>query len=171
MSRERDALDRIRKQWSQARPDIDTSAMAVIGRVSRLSRIIDKRLAADYADHGLEAWMFDVLATLRRGGEPFELTAGELVSQTMVTTGAMTNRIDRLVARGLVERSADPEDRRVVRVRLTADGLRLVDEAAETHYELERQLLGSLSRKQQTALADSLRTLLIDLGDADEAPR
>ena len=167
MSKDRDAVDRIREQWSVARPDIDTSAMAVVGRVSRLSRILERRMAEDYTDHGLEAWMFDVLATLRRGGEPYQLTAGELVRQTMVTTGAMTNRIDRLVERGFVERDVDPEDRRVVVVRLTPEGHRVVDIAAETHYNVEQQLLRALPKKQQAALAESLRVLLVDLGDGE----
>ena len=100
------------------RPDVDLSPVAVIGRVSWLSRLVDRRLAENFARFGIEAWMYDVLATLRRSGEPYELTAGDLVRQTMVTTGAITNRIDRLEERGLVERDRT-DDRRKVVVRLT----------------------------------------------------
>ena len=131
-----DAVDRIVGQWHDVRPELDTSPLAVVGRVSRLARLIDRRLADDFARFGLEGWSYDVLATLRRSGPPFELPAGELTGQTMVTTGAITNRIDRLEERGLVER-ARTTDRRKVIVRLTAAGVALVDAAAGPHLELE----------------------------------
>jgi DNA-binding MarR family transcriptional regulator len=109
--------------------------------------------------------MYDVLATLRRNGEPYQLTAGELVRQTMVTTGAITNRVDRLIERGLVEREAG-SDRRTVIVRLTAAGLRLVDDVVITHMRTEREALASLSPRQQEQLAGLLRQALVGLGDA-----
>ena len=115
---QQDAVDRIVGQWNAVRPDVDVSPISVIGRLSRLSRLVDRRLAENFGRFGIEAWMYDVLATLRRTGEPYELTAGELVRQTMVTTGAITNRVDRLEQRGLVERTRT-EDRRKVVVRLT----------------------------------------------------
>ncbi len=118
---EHDAVDRITGQWNAVRPDVDMSPVGIVGRVSRLSRLVDRRLAANFARFGIENWMYDVLATLRRAGEPYELTAGDLVGQSMVTTGAITNRIDRLEARGLVERTRT-DDRRKVIVRLTARG-------------------------------------------------
>ncbi|MDP9464241.1 MAG: MarR family transcriptional regulator, partial [Actinomycetota bacterium] len=101
-TKQSDAVDHITSQWNAVRPDIDTSPIEVIGRVSRLSRLIDRRLAENFARSDLESWMYDVLATLRRSGEPYELTAGDLMRQAMVTTGALTNRIDRLEQRGLV---------------------------------------------------------------------
>jgi len=159
-----DTVDRIAHQWLRVRPDVDTSPMQVIARVSRLSRLIDRRLAENFARHGLENWMYDVLATLRRSGEPYELTAGDLLKQSMVTTGAITNRIDRLEERGLVERVAG-QDRRKVFVRLTRKGLSLVDEVVHTHLRTEREILASLSPNQQSALADLLRRTLIGLGD------
>jgi DNA-binding MarR family transcriptional regulator len=166
MGRQRDMVDRVREQWAAERPELDTSAFEVIGRVSRLARITERRLIENFEAHGLDGdWMFDVMMTLRRAGEPYELTAGELVRQTMVTTGAMTNRIDRLEARGYVKRIASSTDRRVVLVRLLPEGRRIVDETAETHYELERELLRVLSPGQQAKLSASLRTLLVDLGD------
>ena len=159
-----DAVDAITAQWAGIRPDLDVSPMQVIGRVSRLSRLIDRVLATNFAEHGLENWMYDVLATLRRTGAPYELTAGDLVRQTMVTTGAMTNRIDRLAERGLVERISGT-DRRTVIVRLTDVGRALVDDVSATHMDTERQILAALTSTQQAQLADLLREMLVSLGD------
>ena len=143
--------------------------IAVIGRVSRLSRLVDRRLAANFSRFGIESWMYDVLATLRRQGEPYELTAGDLVGQTMVTTGAITNRIDRLESRGLVER-ARTSDRRKVIVRLTAQGLRLVEDVVDSHLAAEDEILAPLSVRQRDELARLLRTTLLGLGDQAERP-
>jgi DNA-binding MarR family transcriptional regulator len=164
-AREHDAVDRIVEQWATVRPDLDSSPIAVIGRVSRLSRLVDRRLAENFARFDLENWMYDVLATLRRGGAPYELTAGDLVRRTMVTTGAITNRIDRLVERGLAERRAAPDDRRKVIVGLTARGLALVDEVAVAHLATEHEILGDLSARQRSDLAKLLRIPLLTLGD------
>ncbi|MDQ3391672.1 MAG: MarR family transcriptional regulator [Actinomycetota bacterium] len=165
MSRqEHDAVDRITSQWNAVRPDIDVSPINVIGRVSRLSRLVDRRLGENFARYGIEAWMYDVLATLRRSGEPYELTAGDLVRQTMVTTGAITNRIDRLEQRGLVER-ASADDRRKVIVRLTRQGLDVVEEVVVDHMATERQILADLTPRQQHDLAHLLRKTLLALGD------
>ncbi len=161
---ERDAVDRIRDQWREVRPDIDMAPMEVVGRISRLSRLIDRRLGENFARHGIADWMYDVLATLRRSGPPYALPAGELVRQTMVTTGAITNRIDRLEERGLVERTA-ADDRRKVIVQLTPEGLALVDDVAVTHMATERELLAALGPRQRADLARLLRTVLVDLGD------
>ena len=165
---QRDAVDRITSQWNAVRPDVDISPVAVIGRVSRLSRLIDRRLGENFARYGIENWMYDVLATLRRSGAPYELTAGELVRQTMVTTGAITNRIDRLEQRRLVER-ASAHDRRKVIVRLTERGLDLVDEIVDSHLATEREILADLSPRQQQDLAHLLRTTLLGLGDRADA--
>lgn len=165
-----DAVDRITRQWSAVRPDVDVSPIDVVGRVSRLSRLVDRRLAQNFARFGIEAWMYDVLATLRRSGEPYELTAGDLVRQTMVTTGAITNRIDRLEQRGLVER-ARTDDRRKVLVRLTPQGLALVDEVVGAHMATEHEILAPLSPRQRQDLAHLLRLTLLHLGDqAPEDP-
>jgi DNA-binding MarR family transcriptional regulator len=165
---DQDAVDRITSQWRAIRPDLDVSPMSVIGRVSRLSRLIDRRLGENFARFGIERWMFDVLATLYRSGPPHELTAGELVRQTMVTTGAITNRIDRLAERGLVERAA-ADDRRKVIVRLTKRGFNLVEEVADAHYATEREILAPLSLRQQGEFARLLRTTLLTLGDRADA--
>jgi DNA-binding MarR family transcriptional regulator len=166
---EQDAVDRIAGQWNAVRPDVDISPVGIVGRVSRLSRLVDRRLAVNFARFGIESWMYDVLATLRRSGEPYELTAGDLVRQSMVTTGAITNRIDRLEARGLVER-ARTDDRRKVIVRLTPTGRDLVDQVVGDHLATEREILAGLSPRQQRELAHLLRLTLLHLGDrADPA--
>jgi DNA-binding MarR family transcriptional regulator len=162
--RERDAVDLITGQWAAVRPDVDVTPIEVIGRVSRLSRLIDRRLAKNFARHDIENWMYDVLATLRRSGEPYELTAGELVRHTMVTTGAITNRVDRLEQRGLVER-ASGDDRRKVIVRLTRRGLDLVDEVMVSHLATENEILAALSPRQRRDFANLLRSTLLTLGD------
>jgi DNA-binding MarR family transcriptional regulator len=167
MAASRDAVDRITSEWNAVRPDLDVTPIEIIGRISRLSRLIDRELSKSFALHGIEDWMYDVLATLRRIGAPHELTAGELVRQTMVTTGALTNRIDRLEQRHLVERIPSPTDRRSVIVRLTEEGLHLVDKVAVTHLETEGRLLSTLSQRQRTSLVATLRTLALDLGDDD----
>ena len=167
--RQPDAVDRITGQWNKVRPDVDVSPIQVIGRVSRLSRLVDRRLAENFARYGIESWMYDVLATLRRSGEPYELTAGELVRQTMVTTGAVTNRIDRLEERGLVERTRT-RDRRKVVVRLTEKGLDLVDGVVHGHMATEREILAVLSPRQQRELTGLLRTVLVSLGDRAADP-
>ncbi len=164
---QRDTVDRIVEQWQTVRSDVDASPIEVVGRISRFSRIIDQRLAVNFATFGIENWMYDVLATLRRSGEPFELTAGELVRQSMVTTGAITNRIDKLEARGLVVRTTG-RDRRQVIVRLTAAGRELVDAIVQSHMATEHDLLGALSDRQRTELANALRTVLLSLGDRAE---
>jgi DNA-binding MarR family transcriptional regulator len=164
---DRDHVDRILGQWADVRPDVDSSPIGVVGRVSRLSRVLDRVLAENFARHGIENWMYDVLATLRRIGEPHELTAGELVRQSMVTTGAITNRIDRLEQRGLVER-ARTGDRRKVLVRLTPAGKALVDDVVASHMATEREALAALSGPEQAQLAGLLRTLLLALGDGED---
>jgi DNA-binding MarR family transcriptional regulator len=162
--RQRDAVDQITSQWASVRPDVDASPIEVIGRVSRLSRLIDRRLAESFARFDLEDWMYDVLATLRRTGEPYQLTAGDLVRRSMVTTGAITNRIDRLEQRGLVKRAAS-SDRRKVIVCLTKKGLDTVENVVLAHLSTEREILAALSKPQQRELAHLLRTTLLSLGD------
>ena len=162
--KQRDVVDRIVSQWNEQRPDVDVHPLEVVGRVSRLSRLLDRVLAENFARYDIEAWMFDVMATLRRSGEPYELTAGRLVRQMMVTTGAMTNRIDRLEQRGLVER-VSATDRRKVIVRLTPAGVALVDEVIESHMTAEEEILAEMSDAQRNQLARQLKRVLLHLGD------
>ncbi|GAA1537418.1 MarR family transcriptional regulator [Actinomadura kijaniata] len=160
-----DAVDQILAQWQKERPDIDVWPMGVVGRITRLSRLLDRELKDFFAGYGLERWEFDVLATLRRAGPPYALTAGALNRAAMVTSGAITNRIDRLAARGLVERVPDEEDRRSVRVRLTDEGRALVDEILEPHVANETRLLATLAPPERDLLTGLLRGLLESLDD------
>ena len=167
MATERDAVDAILDQWAAERPDVDVSAIAVIGRISRLERQLAAELARVFAMHGLEGWEYDVLATLRRSGPPFELTVGEMLASMMLASGTISHRIDRLAGRGLVERRADPNDGRVVRVRLTRAGRALVDRTIVDHAANETRLLSGLSRREQEQLAGLLRRLHVSI---DELP-
>ncbi|TMQ90043.1 MarR family transcriptional regulator [Actinomadura soli] len=160
-----DAVDAILAQWERERPDLDTSPMGVFGRISRAQRLLGRELKDFFAAHGLEGWEFDVLATLRRHGAPYELTAGGLLRAAMVTSGAITNRIDRMEAKGLVERVRDAGDRRSVRIRLTARGLEVVDELVGLHIANEERLLAGLGAAERERLEGALRTLLESLGD------
>lgn len=154
-----DHVDEIIAQWHQERPDVDVSGMAIIGRISRLERLIRSRLDAVFAAHGLESWEFDVLATLLRSGAPHQLTPGRLIESMMITSGAMTNRIDRLENRGFVTRVKNPADGRQVLVELTESGLRTVDAALVDHAANERVITSALDPDQRDQLIDLLRTL------------
>ena len=158
-----DAVDRITTQWRRERPDLDSTPMEVIGRISQLSALIQRELERVFAQHGLAGGDFDVLATLRRSGAPYRLTPGELSRSTMVTTGGMTKLLDRLESRGLIRREPDPRDRRGKRIALTDDGRALVDRAVEAHLQNEERLLADLSDAEREELAALLRELLIAL--------
>ncbi|TQM29459.1 MarR family winged helix-turn-helix transcriptional regulator [Nocardia bhagyanarayanae] len=160
-----DAVDLITAHWHRERPDVDVSPMHIVGRITRLSRVLEQDLKRFFAGHGLEFWEFDVLATLRRSGGAEGLTAGALNRAAMVTSGAITNRIDRLAAKGLVERMPCPEDRRSVRVRLTAEGRKLVDELLPLHIANEQRLLDALDAQARDQLTALLRRLAESLGD------
>ncbi|MGL5858120.1 MAG: MarR family winged helix-turn-helix transcriptional regulator [Angustibacter sp.] len=155
-----DEVDRIIEAWRRERPDLDVEPLAVLSRVSRLARHLDLARRAAFTDHGLEGWEFDVLSALRRAGRPYQLSPGQLVTQTLVTSGTMTNRVDRLAARQLVERSPDPRDRRGVLVRLTPRGRRTVDAAFGGLLDRERSLLRDLDTADYRRLADLLRRLV-----------
>jgi DNA-binding MarR family transcriptional regulator len=156
-----DEVDEIVAAWGRERADLDVAPLHVLSRVSRLADVLAERRATAFTAHGLQAHEFDVLAALRRSGEPFELTAGELSASTHVTSGTMTSRLDRLTRRSLVARHPDPDDGRLVRVRLTAAGRRRVDAAFEALLATERELLASLPAGARHDLADGLRTLLL----------
>jgi DNA-binding MarR family transcriptional regulator len=162
----RDQVDRIVEAWRRERPDLDAEPMQVLSRVSRLARHLDKRRREAFAQvkaggAGLELWEFDVLAALRRAGPPYELSPSELMAETLVTSGTMTTRVEKLAARGLVERRRrETGDRRGVRVVLTAEGRRAADAALEALLERERELMASLSRPDRARLAALLRALV-----------
>ncbi len=158
---QRDEVDRIVAAWARERPDLDLEPLHVFSRVTRLARHLEIARRRAFSTQSLEAWEFDVLSALRRSGEPYELTPGTLMEETLVSSGTMTNRIDRLVAKGLVARDADRTDRRVVRVRLTPPGKDAVDAAMTGLLEFERDFLTLLAPPDQALLAAHLRALLI----------
>ena len=156
----RDETDGLLDAWARERPDLDVAPLAVLSRVTRLARHLDRERRAAFAEHGLEAYEFDVLAALRRAGEPYELTPGQLLHQTLVGSGTMTNRLDRMEARGLVGRRRDPADGRGVRVRLTAAGRDRADATVTALLDRERTLLAALPAADRDRLAELLRTVL-----------
>jgi DNA-binding MarR family transcriptional regulator len=169
-NKERDEVDDLVAAWREQRADLDVAPLQVLSRVSRLARHLDIARRGAFAAHGLESWEFDVLSALRRAGPPFRLTPGVLLRATLVTSGTMTNRIDRLAAAGLVSREPDPRDRRGVLVTLSERGQAVVDAAFIDLLERERALLASLGEDQRQVLADLLRTLLIPF-DEGSPPR
>ncbi len=158
-----DDVDEIVAAWQRERPDLDVSPLEVLSRVSRLARRLDLARGSAFSEHLLEGWAFDVLSALRRAGEPYQLSPGQLVQQTLVTSGTMTNRVDRLERSGYVERRPDPGDRRGVLVRLTTAGRDVVDAAMADLIEQEKSLLSDLSASDQQALARLLRRMLSPL--------
>lgn len=160
-----DRVDFILAQWAKERPDLDTSGMSVIGRISRSSRYIDQQLTKNFATFGLNRGEFDVLATLRRYGSSYLMTPSELLSALMLSSGAMTNRLDRLEQSGYIERKAHPEDRRGVRVVLTDEGQAKIDEIVIAHTVFEKEMLSSLTTAEQEQLASLTRKLLLAFGD------
>lgn len=159
-----DPVDAIIEQWARVRPDLDTTAMEVFGRVYRLSRTVGDRMDKAYARFGIGRGEFDVLATLRRSGAPFTLSPRQLSATLMLTTGGMTGRLDKLERAGLLRRSPDPHDRRGLRVTLTDEGLRLVDEAVLAGLQVQTEALSHLNEEQAGQLADLLRRLVLATG-------
>ena len=153
-------VDDLVEAWGRERGDLDLAPDEVFSRISRLARHLDLARRDAFTAHAIESWEFDVLAALRRAGAPYELSPGRLLRETLVTSGTMTNRVDRLTARGLVERLPDPRDRRGVLVRLTAEGKASVDGAFEALLAAEADILADLNDKQRTQLAGLLRSLL-----------
>ena len=159
----RDEVDALLDAWRRERPDLDVAPMEVLSRISRLAHHLDRGRAAAFSAHGLEPWEFDVLAALRRSGAPYQLSPGQLLRETLVTSGTMTNRVDRLVARDLVNRDDHPGDRRGVLVRLTDRGRETVDAALADLLVAERSMLESLTRSDRDQLVETLRQLLAGL--------
>jgi DNA-binding MarR family transcriptional regulator len=159
----RDEVDDLVAAWHAERPDLDVQPMQVLSRVARLARHLDRARRSAFAAHGLEPWEFDVLAALRRQGPPYELSPGALLHTTLVTSGTMTNRLDRLEQSGLVRRRPDPEDKRRVRVTLTAAGQSRADDALAALLAAEQALLATLPESGRQDLADLLRVLLVPL--------
>ncbi|MCU1542564.1 MAG: MarR family transcriptional regulator [Microbacteriaceae bacterium] len=157
-----DEVDRIVGAWQRERPDLDFTALQVLSRVARLARHLDRARRAAFAASDLESWEFDVLSALRRAGAPYQLSPKSLLQQTLVSSGTMTNRIDRLVQRGLVERRTDPNDGRGILVVMTTVGQERVDRAISQLLTAEAELLEALSPLDQERLASLLRKLSLD---------
>jgi DNA-binding MarR family transcriptional regulator len=163
MAPPQDHVDTILAQWRRERPDLDVAPLGVLSRLFRTSSLADAALADAIAEHDLQPGWFDLLAALRRSGAPFELTPTQLLRSTLLSSGGMTKRLDRLAEAGFVERRPDPDDRRGTLVALTAKGKAVVDEAVVTHLANEEHILRSLSLTERQALDDLLRVLLTDL--------
>ncbi|MGO1539573.1 MAG: MarR family winged helix-turn-helix transcriptional regulator [Leucobacter sp.] len=161
--KQQDEVDRILAEWTAARPDLDIAPLAVFSRLARISKHLDRARAQAFERSGLASWEFDVLAVLRRGGAPYRLSPKVLVQQTMVSSGTMTNRIDRMVQRDLVRRLTDPNDGRGVLVEMTEQGQTLVDAAMTRLTDAEELLLGGVPRAERERLAALLRRLALSV--------
>lgn len=161
-----DHVDRVLAQWAAERPDLDVSPMSVVSRISRFERFARKSMEAVFAQHGLTPEGFDVLATLYRSGRPHQLTPTQLFQMLMVSSGTMTNRLDRLEAAGFIARLPDPADRRGTLIQLTEAGIQVVAAALDDHLENERRLLAALSGAELATLGALLRRLLLPLENA-----
>jgi DNA-binding MarR family transcriptional regulator len=164
-----DHVDHLVAQWEAERPDLDVSPMHVIARVSRLSRILERRIEAVYESYQLNQAQFGVLAALRRAGEPYCLSPTDLYNSLLISSGAMTSRLERLTAAGYVRRVSNPHDGRGLLVALTPKGKRLIDRLLVLHYENERELLSSLNARDRATLTGVLRRLLLQFED-DASP-
>lgn len=153
---ELDHVGRIMAQWAQERPDLDVSPQGVIGRLHRLGARLTEELVAVYGQYGLGEGEFDVLATLRRVGAPYELTPGALAAQTMVSSGAVTKRVDRCVEQGWVTRRVSDDDARGRMIALTPAGVEVIDRAFEAHMANEHRLVGLLGETDRARLAQLL---------------
>jgi len=157
-----DEVDRIVDAWARERPDLDFSPLQVLSRVGRLARHLERARRTAFAASDLELWEFDVLSALRRAGAPYQLSPKSLLQQTLVSSGTMTNRIDRLVTRKLVERRTDPNDGRGILVVMTESGRERVDAAISTLLQAESELLDRLPAADQERLSSLLRKLSLD---------
>ena len=170
MSRVEDAVDLILAQWARERPDLDCTPMGIIGRISQVQREVHLAQRATFARHGLDVPSFDVLAALRRAGPPYQLTPTALMRTALVTSGAITQRLDRLEERGLITRERSEADGRAVVVTLTHAGRTALDAALPDHLDTERALLAGLSDADQEQLAGLLRRFLVALGRVPQEP-
>ena len=161
-------MDRIVAQWRRERPDLNTAPLGLFGRLFRAAQLTDTALGEMLVEHGLQTGWFDLLAALRRAGAPYELNPTQLMRATMLSSGGMTKRLDRMVEAGLVERRPDPGDRRGTLVGLTRRGKTVIDKAVDAHLSNEERLLRSLSSAERRNLDELLRALLGDLEQSDD---
>ena len=156
----RDIIDELQRDWLRQRPDLDPEPMGVVLRIQALAKILGNQAAEKLQQYDLQWWQYDVMATLRRQGEPFIMPATELAEAVMLTSGAMTNRIDRLEDEGLVRRIKDANDLRRVLVQLTKKGLKIIDSAAEARFEMATEAMEGLTERQRDSLNELLRLVL-----------
>lgn len=157
----KDTVDRLLSQWRAERPDLDVSALGIAIRIEVLTKLMRRATAQSLKAVGLKPWEYDVLSVLRRQGEPYRLPATELAKASLLTSGAMTTRIDQLEARQLVRRGPDPDDRRGILVSLTRAGRALVDRAIEARLSAAEAGVGCLDRRQRASAEAALRRLLL----------
>jgi len=155
-----DAIDRVVEQWAKEKPELETEPMAMMGRIMRIAKYMETQVAELHKKYDMKLGEFDVLATLRRSGKPYRLTPSELIGSMMLTSGAMTNRLDKLEAKWLISREHSKEDRRSVSVQLTKDGLILIDQMMTEHVETQKKLVKSLSASQKKNTNQLLKTWL-----------
>ncbi|MGF1851821.1 MarR family winged helix-turn-helix transcriptional regulator [Vibrio gigantis] len=155
-----DAIDRVVEQWAKEKPELETEPMAMMGRIMRIAKYMETQVAELHKKYDMKLGEFDVLATLRRSGKPYRLTPSELIGSMMLTSGAMTNRLDKLEAKGLISREHSKEDRRSVSVQLTKDGLILIDQMMIEHVEMQKKLVKSMSASQKKNTNQLLKTWL-----------
>lgn len=155
-----DEVDMIVEGWARVRGDFDAQPLAVFSRLLRLNRYVDRMRKRVFAAHNIESWEFEMLTALRRQGAPFRLTAGKLMRQTLVSSGTVTNRIDRMVEHGLVKRLRDPEDKRIVHVQATPKGIEVVDGAMSDLLSAQQMRMAGMSEEEKRELANLLRVLL-----------
>ncbi|WP_341665032.1 MarR family transcriptional regulator [Vibrio sp.] len=158
-----DAIDRLVEQWAREKPELDTEPMAIMGRLLRVAKYMENEVAQLHKQYDLTLGEFDVLATLRRSGEPFQLTPSELIDSMMLTSGAMTNRLDKLTSKGLIIRQNNQSDRRSLPVQLTKQGVLLIDRVVEEHVVIQRQLVKGLSQEQKKQISLNLKCLMYEL--------
>ena len=158
---ESDPVDKILAQWQRERSDLDVSPMGIIGRIGRLSKHLDRSIQETVSDFGLNGGEFDVLATLRRSGQPYQLSPTELFNTLMISSGTITHRIDRLEQADLVKRIPDPSDRRGTLIQLTDKGFNAIEQAVEAHVANGHRLIAVLEEEERKVLTQLLRKLLI----------
>ena len=160
-----DEVDRIVSAWKRERPDLDVAPLEILSRITRVARQLDIARRNAFSHHGLETWGFDVLAALRRAGKPYQLTPGQLMHETLVSSGTITHRLDLLEGAGFLSRNADPSDGRGSLVTLTKAGVRAVDTAMEELLGRERNFLAPLSSDEKKELARLLSLIAAQFED------
>lgn len=155
-----DEVDQIVFAWENQRPDFDARPLSIFSRLLRLGRFVEQIRRVTFAEYGLETWEFEMLAALRRAGNPHQLTAGQLMAETLVTSGTITNRIDQMEKHGYVTRSRDLKDRRVVYVKATRKGIKAVDQAMQALLCVQHQILENFTEIEEKNLCDGVKKLL-----------